>query len=53
MVYLKRFELLDDVQEHYLFDEERRHIFNSYYPVGLFSMKKFKEITFSNITIFL
>ena len=21
MVYLKRFELLDDVQEHYLFDE--------------------------------
>lgn len=52
MVYLKRFELLDDVQEHYLFDEESRRIFNSYYPVGLFSMKKFKEITFSNITIF-
>ena len=52
MVYLKRFELLDDVQEHYLFDEERRNIYNSYYPVGLFSMKRFKEIIFSNITIF-
>ena len=52
MVYLKRFELLDDVQEHYLFDEDKRNIYNSYYPVGLFSMKRFKEITFSNITIF-
>ena len=52
MVYLKRFELLDDIQEHYLFDEDKRNIYNSYYPVGLFSMKRFKEITFSNITIF-
>ena len=52
MVFLKRFLLLDDVQEHYLFDNDRRNIYNSYYPVGLFSSKRFKEITFSNITIF-
>ena len=52
MVYLKRFELLDDVQEHFLFDEDKRNIYNSYYPIGLFSMKRFKEINFSNITIF-
>ena len=52
MVFLKRFELLDDVQEHYLFDNDRRNIYNSYYPIGLFSAKRFKDITFSNITIF-
>ena len=39
MIYLKKFELLDEIQEHYLFDTEKRKIFNSYYPVGLFSTK--------------
>lgn len=52
MIYLKKFELLDEIQEHYLFDTEKRKIFNSYYPVGLFSTKGFKNIIFSNITIF-
>lgn len=52
MIYLKRFELLDEMQEHGLFETETRNIYNSYYPIGLFSMKRFKEITFSNITIF-
>ena len=48
MIYLKKFELLDEIQEHYLFDTEKRKIFNSYYPVGLFSTKGFKNIIFSN-----
>ena len=28
MIYLKKFELLDEIQEHYLFDTEKRKIFN-------------------------
>lgn len=52
MIYLKHFELLDDIQEHYLYDIDRRNIYNSYYPIGLFSSKKFKNIDFNAITIF-
>ena len=52
MIYLKRFELLDENKEHGLFDRERRRIFNTYYPIGIFSQKEFQEITFDRITIF-
>ena len=53
MVYLKKFTLLDEIQEHNIeFNEERRNIFNNYYPLHLFSSKSFKEINFDKITIF-
>jgi len=52
MVYLKKFELLNSYEEHLLTEIERRKIYNSYYPIGLFSIKDFKDIEFSNITIF-
>ncbi len=53
MIYLKSFTLLTDRQEHdIVFGKEIRRIFNSYYPIGLFSSKDLKELTFSNITIF-
>lgn len=52
MIFLRNFSLLDENQEHNLFYQEKRNIFNSYYPVGLFSSKRFKDIKFSNITIF-
>ncbi len=52
MVYLKKFELLNDYQEHVLTEIERRRIFNNYYPLGIFSLKEFKKIEFDNITIF-
>lgn len=52
MVYLKKFNLLDAYEEHILTEIERRRIFNSYYPLGIFTLKDFKTINFSNITIF-
>ena len=52
MIYLKRFELLSERREHGLFELEKRNIFNSYYPVGLFTPRDFKEIVFDRITIF-
>ena len=52
MIYLKRFELLNEDKEHGLFDRERRRIFNTYYPIGIFSQKEFQDIIFDRITIF-
>ena len=52
MIYLKKFELLNENREHGLFNIERRNIFNSYYPIGIFTQKEFEEITFDRITIF-
>ena len=53
MLFLKRFELLDEQQEHSIvFYQERRRIFNSYYPIGLFTQNNLKEINFDRITIF-
>ena len=52
MKYLTNFKLLDDYREHFLFEREKRKIYNSYYPVGIFSSKNFKNINFSSITIF-
>lgn len=53
MIYLKKFKLLDEYQEHSIvFYEEKRNIFNTYYPIGLFLMKDFSDVEFANITIF-
>ena len=53
MIYLKKFELLDEQQEHaVVFYQEKRRIFNSYYPIGIFTQNDFKEIKFDRITIF-
>ncbi len=52
MIYLKRFELLNENKEHNLFGMEKRNIFNTYYPIGIFTQKEFEEITFDRITIF-
>lgn len=53
MIYLKNFTLLTDRQEHdIVFGKEIRRIFNSYYPIGLFSSKDLRELDFSTITIF-
>lgn len=52
MIYLKNFTLLDEKQEFGILLEDRRTIYNSNYPLGLFSSKQFKTIEFENITIF-
>lgn len=53
MIYLKQFELLDEIAEHrILFGKETRQIFNNYYPINLYSSKQFKSIIFDRITIF-
>lgn len=53
MVFLRNFTLLDELQEHDIVCyEERRQIFNNYYPLHLFSTKEFKNIDFDRITIF-
>lgn len=53
MIYLKKFTLLDELQEHNIVSyEEQRRIFNNYYPLHLFSTKSFKNIDFDKITIF-
>ncbi len=53
MLYLKSFDLLTESQEHdVVFKTEKRQIFNSNYPLGLFSFKKLLNIKFDNVTIF-
>ena len=52
MVFLKSFELLDAVEEHYLLEEDKRKIYNSPYPLNMFPPRNLKEINFENITIF-
>ncbi len=52
MKYLKTFTLLDEYMENQLFEMEVRKIFNTYYPIGIFSSKSFKNIELSNVTIF-
>ena len=51
MIYLKKFSLLNELNEHNL-SSGLRNIYNSYYPLGLFTKKDFKDIIFSNVTIF-
>ncbi len=50
MIYLKRFNLLNENQELSCMDERR--IFNNHYPLNIFPPKKFEEIYFEPITIF-
>ena len=52
MIFLKNFKLLNDYQEKVLTEIERRRIFNSYYPLGIFPLKELEDIKFENITIF-
>lgn len=53
MLYLKEFTLLDEKQEHAVACyEERRTIYETYYPLRLFTSKQFQKIFFSPITIF-
>lgn len=50
MVYLKRFELLSEMQEYRAHDP--RTIFNSIYPFNIFPKKELGTIRFKEITIF-
>ena len=53
MKFLKSFTLLDELQESDIVTyKEQRRIFNSSYPLHIFSLKEFKDIYFDNITIF-
>lgn len=53
MIYLKKFTLLNEMQEHNIVCyEEMRRIFNNYYPLHLFINKQFENINFDRITIF-
>lgn len=53
MIYLKSFILLDELQEsEIVLYREKRTIFNNYYPLHIFPSKEFKDIQFSDITIF-
>lgn len=50
MIYLTKFTLLDPKQENDIIDQ--RNIYNTYYPIGLFSSKEFYNIEFEPVTIF-
>lgn len=53
MKFLKSFTLLDELQESDIVTyKEQRRIFNSSYPLHLFTLKEFKNIYFDDITIF-
>ena len=52
MIFIKKFILLDEREEHMVLSAESRNIYNSNYPVNIFSMKRLKEIELSDITCF-
>lgn len=52
MIYLKRFELLDDDNEFDALQQEKKRIFNNVYPFGIFPNRGLKKINFEPITIF-
>ncbi|MDD3187569.1 MAG: AAA family ATPase [Bacilli bacterium] len=52
MIYVKQFKLLKEEQESYVSGSDPRKIYVSYYPLGIFSFKRFYKIEFENITIF-
>jgi len=52
MVYLKSFNLLSEDMELNIIGEDPRRIYNSYYPLNIFTEKHLKKIDFDNITIF-
>lgn len=43
MIYLKNFSLLDEIEEHKLYQIERRNIFNNYYPLQFFMVEMVLE----------
>ena len=51
MIYLESFKLLYNIRED-RFMEYRKNIFNSSYPLGIFTSKQFELIEFAPITIF-
>ena len=52
MIYLKRFNLLSDYNEHNLMRAEERKIFNNVYPLHIFPLIELESIAFKEITIF-
>lgn len=50
MVYLKNFKLLNQIEENSALDQLK--IYNTHYPLGIFSKKELTNITFEPITIF-
>ena len=52
MIYLKKFRLIDELEETGIISEDPRRIYNSYYPLKIFPQKEFKNIEFDDITIF-
>ena len=51
MIFLNSFKLLTERQEHDIV-MTKMNVYNSLYPIGLFSKKDFIDITFDPITIF-
>ena len=51
MIYLKKFILLDDLQEFNMVENTRR-VNNSVYPFHIFTTKQFQNIDFQDITCF-
>ena len=52
MIFLKNFKLLSEKEEGFILQDDPRRIYNSYYPLGIFTRKDLREIEFDNITIF-
>lgn len=50
MVYLSNFKLLSEIEENSALDQLK--IYNTHYPLGIFSKKELTNITFEPITIF-
>lgn len=51
MIYLKSFSLLDLNTEELIIGDEKRTVFNNYYPFRIFPNKNIETINFKNITI--
>lgn len=52
MLYLKKFTLLNELQEHAILCGDQRHIYNNTYPLNIFTMKRLENVSFEPITIF-
>lgn len=52
MIYLRRFSLLSDLEEHYILEAERRRIFTNTYPLHIFPEMGLETIRFGPITCF-
>ncbi len=52
MVFLRSFQLLNDVGEHKVYESEQRNIYVDRYPLGIFPAKQLETLSFSPITIF-